>query len=79
MLALPGLMRYLARSRAHSGYLREQNVAVVVEVADDGHADALLVELLDDVRNGRGCLFVVYSYANEFRSGAGQSGALLHG
>ena len=40
MLTLPGLMRYLASARAHAGILLQQQMAVVVEVADDGHAHA---------------------------------------
>ena len=36
----PGLMRYLASARAQSGYLREQQMAVVVEIADDRNDDA---------------------------------------
>ena len=50
-----------------------------MEIADDGNADALLVELLD---NGRDCgsgLFVVHGYANQFRAGAGQGCDLLDG
>ena len=60
------------------GILGQQNVAVVVEVADDGNADALLVELLDDVGNGRGSLVVVHGDAHQFRPGAGQRRHLLH-
>ena len=61
------------------GILRQQNVPVVVEVADDGHADALLVELLDDVGNGCGRLVIVHGDAHQFRPGAGQCRDLLHG
>ena len=32
---LPGLMRYLSSAAAQSGYARQQQVAVVVEVADE--------------------------------------------
>ena len=56
MLTLPGLMRYLASARAHSGYFLQQDVAVVMEVADDGHAHAELVEAVDDLGHGRGGL-----------------------
>ncbi len=61
------------------GILRQQNVPVVVEVADDGHADALLVELLDNMRNGRGRLVVVHGHAHQFRPGTSQLRHLLHG
>ena len=50
-----------------------------MEVADDGHAHALLVELLDDVGHGGGRFFVVDGDAHQFRAGAGQRGALLDG
>ncbi len=52
---------------------------VVVEVADDGHAHALLVEFLDDAGNGGGSFFVIDGDAHQFRPGAGQSGTLLDG
>ena len=61
------------------GILGQQQMPVVVEVADDGHADALLVELLDDVGNGRRSLVIVHGNAYQFRSGAGQRRHLLHG
>ena len=61
------------------GILGQQNMAVVVEVADDGHADALLVELLDDVRDGCGRLVIVHGNAHQFRPGASQRCHLLHG
>ena len=48
---LPGLMRYLASAAAACGVLREQQVAVVVEVADERHADAQRVELGADDRH----------------------------
>ena len=54
-------------------------MAVVVKVANDGYADALLVELLDNARNGRRCLFVVDGDAYQFRPGARQRGTLLDG
>ena len=41
------------------GIFLQQDVAVVVEVADDGHAHAELVERLDDLRHGCGGGFVV--------------------
>src|SRR5208283_1200159 len=61
------------------GILGEQDVAVVVEVADDGNANALLVELLDDAGNSGGGGFVVDGDAYQFRTGASQGRALLDG
>ena len=46
---LPGLMRYLASACGAVRKLRQQPVAVVVEVADQRHVDAHAVELLADV------------------------------
>ena len=37
-----------------------------MEVADDGNADALLVEFLDDGRDGGGRIFVVHGDAHQF-------------
>jgi hypothetical protein len=45
---LPGLMRYLDSACAQAGWLGQQLVAVVVEVADQRHVDAHAVELLAD-------------------------------
>ena len=45
---LPGLMRYLARASAQSGNSAQQLVAVVVEVADQRHVEAVRVEALAD-------------------------------
>ena len=44
ILTLPGLMRYFASARAHVGILLEQQVAVVVEVADNRHAHAEFIQ-----------------------------------
>ena len=52
MLTLPGLMRYLASARAQSGIFLQQNVAVVVEVANHRDAHAELVERVDDLWHG---------------------------
>ena len=54
-------------------------MSVVVEVADDGDGDAVLVELVDDRGDG-GCGFVVVDGdADQFRPGAGQGRDLLDG
>src|ERR1700676_1041027 len=53
-------------------------MAVVVKVASNWYADALLVEFLDDVGNGRSGLVIVHSDANEFGPGAGQRSHLLY-
>ena len=72
-------MRYLARARAVAGILLEQQVAVVVEVADDGDADAALVEAFDDVGNGGGGVFVVDGDADDLGAGEGEGRNLLDG
>ena len=79
MLTLPGLMRYLARARGAVGILLQQEVSVVMEVADDGHAHALLFEPFDDVGDGLGGIVVVDGDADHFGAGAGQGGDLLDG
>ena len=59
--------------------LREQEVAVVVEVPDDGDVDALLVEFVDDAGDSGGGLVIVDGNADQFASGAGQGGYLADG
>ena len=51
---LPGLIRYLSSASAHVGKLREQQVAVVVEVADERSRAAGIEHPLLDFGNGRG-------------------------
>ena len=50
-----------------------------MEVADDRHAHALLVQFLNNARHRRGSLVIVNCDAHQFRSGASQSSHLLHG
>ena len=52
------------RSRA-LGILLQQNVTVVVEVADDGHGNAEPVEAVDDERHSLGGLVIVDGDAHQ--------------
>ena len=72
METLPGLMRYLASVRAHVGILLQQDMPVVVEVADDRHRDAEAVEAVHDVGHGFGGGIVVDGDAHQFGTGTGQ-------
>ena len=54
------------------GVLLQQQVAVVMEVADDGDADAELVQVSTIVGTARGGVFIVDGDANDFRAGVGQ-------
>ena len=74
-----GIDAVLGESARRGGILLEQDVAVVVEVADDGHADAALVEAFDDVRNGGGGVFVVDRDAHQLRAGEREGRNLLDG
>ncbi len=59
--------------------LGQQQMSVVVEVADDGRVPALLRDALDDVRQ-RLCRFiVVHSDAHHLRAGARKCRDLLNG
>ncbi len=71
MLALPGLMRYLARSLGAAGIFGEQEMSVVMEVADDRYAQALFVESFNDMRDGFGGVIIVDGDADDFAAGAG--------
>ena len=66
------------RLRAGRIFLQQQ-VAVVVEVADDGDVDAALGEAFDDVRNGFGGVVIVDGDADQLRAGCDQLGNLLDG
>ena len=72
-------MRYLASARAVGGKLFQQQMAVIVEVADDGHTQPALVEALDDMRNRRGGFVVVDRDAHDLRAGQSERRSLLDG
>ena len=74
-----GIDAVLGQGSRAVGILREQEVSVVVEVADDRHAHAVLIESFDDRRNGGGSFFVVDRDADQFRPGPRQRHHLLHG
>ncbi len=74
-----GINAVLSQIAGALGIFRQQDVPVVVKVANDGHAHALLVEFLDDPRDGGGSLVVVDGDPHQFRSGAGESRNLLDG
>jgi len=61
------------------GIFFQEQVAVVVEVSDDGDVDVLIGQLFDDVRDGGGSVFVIDGDADEFGSGAGEGGDLADG
>ncbi len=73
---LPGLIRYLASAAAQSGYLREEQVPVVVEVADDRATCHLAPH---DLGHGPGGLVVVDRDAHQLAAGLGQGTHLVHG
>jgi len=79
MLALPGLMRVLGQSLGAAWILGEQEVSVVMEVADDGHAQALLLQSFYDVGDGLGGIVIVDGDADDFAAGACQGSDLLYG
>jgi hypothetical protein len=63
-----GIDPVFGQGARRSRELFEQQVAVVVEVADDGDAEAALVKALDDVRNGCGGVLIVDRDANDLRA-----------
>src|SRR5208337_2274882 len=74
-----GIDAVLGQVAGALGIPGEQNMSVVVEVADDGHAHALLIKLLDNVGHGGSSLVVVDRDPHQFGAGPGQSGDLLDG
>jgi hypothetical protein len=59
--------------------LAQQDVAVVMEVPDNGHAHAEFVEAIHNPRDGRRRLFGVHRDAHQFGAGTGQRHHLIHG
>ena len=74
-----GVDAVLGQGARRRGELLEQQVAVVVEVAHDGHAQAALVEALDDVGHGGRGGVVVHRDADDLRAGQGQGRNLFDG
>ena len=54
-----GINAVFGKGTGAGGVFLKQDVSVVVEVADDRDMDSPLIELLNDVRNGGGGVFVV--------------------
>ena len=74
-----GIDAVLGEGLGAVGIFRQQQVAVVVEVADDGRGPALFADAVDDVGNGLRRLVVVDGDADQLRAGAGERGDLLDG
>ncbi len=72
IFTLPGLMRYLASARAQAGILLQQQVAVVMEIADDRDIDAEVAQSVDDDGNSLRRFVGVYGDAHQLRTGARQ-------
>ena len=72
-----GIDAVLGQAFGAAGILGEQEMSVVVEVADDGDADALLVETLDDVGDGFGGVVIVDGDSHHFAARFRQGGYLL--
>ena len=73
---LPGLMRYLSSARAHVGIARQQQMAVVVEVADERRRAAGIEHALLDLGHRRGRLGHVDRDADHLGAGFPQLDAL---
>ena len=76
---LPGLIRYLSSASAHVGIAREQQVAVVVEIADEWCRDPGVEHPALDFGNRCGRFRHVHSHPDHVRPGLGELDALLRG
>ena len=79
METVAGIDAVLGQCPGALGILLQQDMAVVVEVADDGHRHAEAIEAVDDVGHGRGGGVIVDGDAHQFGAGAGQGGTLPDG
>ena len=77
--AVAGVDAVLGEGFGGVGVFGEEEVAVVVEVADDGGVPALVGDAFDDVGNGLGGFVVVDGDADHLGAGAGEGGDLLDG
>ena len=74
-----GINAVLRQRLGAVGKLLEQEVSVVVEVADDGHANAEAVEAVNDGSDGGSGSVVVHGDADEFGAGASKGRDLADG
>ena len=74
-----GIDAVLGQGPSAGRILFQQQVAVVVEVADDGDVDVPFGEAFDDVRQGSSGVVVVDGDPDDFRAGFDQLGNLLDG
>src|ERR1019366_8635470 len=77
-IAVAGVDAVLGERAGAFGILLQEDVTVVVEVADDGHAHAETLERVHDPGNGGGGLLCVHGDPNEFGAGARQRHHLVH-
>lgn len=77
--AVAGVDTVLGEGFGAVGIFGEEEVAVVVEVADDGGVPALFGKAFDDVGDGFGGIVVVDGDADHLGAGAGEGGDLLDG
>ena len=76
---IAGIDAVLGQRPRALGILLQQDVPVVMEVADDGHGDAQLLQPVDDVRHSFGGVIVVDGDAHQFGAGTGQRHRLADG
>jgi hypothetical protein len=57
----------------------QQQMAVVMEIADDRHVDAAPIEQIHNLGDGFGGVVIVHGNANQFRSSARKCFNLLNG
>ncbi len=74
---IAGIDAVLGESARSGGIFLEQDVAVVVKVSNDRHAQAALFKALDDVRNGCRGVFIVDRDANQLGAGESERGDLV--
>ena len=74
---VPGIDAIFRQRPRHVGIFLQQQVAVVVKVADDGHADAEFIERIDDFGHRARGVFGVDGDAHQFRAGLGQRHHLI--
>ena len=74
---IAGVDAVLGKGSGTSGVFLEQDVSVIVEVADDRNGEAAAVELFHDVWDGGRGVFIVHRDTNQFRSGTGERRYLL--
>ncbi len=76
---VPRVDAIFRESARHLGIFFQQQMSVVMEIANDRHAHAEFIQRVDDLRHSLRGVIGIDGDAHQFRAGVGQRHGLIHG